>query len=163
MFSVFPSGLKNKNNCEKILNFVDLFVKGGVDALPNVNDKYETHFGKATKSDIPFEFTKTKSGWLVNNKEYNIQNYLIEDNSTYLAFINHFKCWSGKFKILPVLPKPAVGGAGKAKWSSTGQNITLADGTQKRGWLNSKTGEIRTKKMVMRNGKKVAIYVKTNC
>jgi len=39
----------------------------------------------------------------------------------------------------------------------------LTDGTEKRGWLNSKTGEIRTKKMVMRNGKKVAIYVKTDC
>ena len=47
-----------------------------------------------------------------------------------------------------------------AKWVSTGRQTTLKDGSKRTVYRNSKTGARATKRMVERNGKRTAKYVK---
>jgi hypothetical protein len=46
------------------------------------------------------------------------------------------------------------------KWVSTGRQTTLKDGSKRTVYRNSKTGDRATKRMVERNGKRTAKYVK---
>jgi hypothetical protein len=64
-------------------------------------------------------------------------------------------------------PKKSSGRSKKAhkkplppKWVSTGRLTTLKDGSKRTVYRNSKTGDRATKRMVERNGKRTAKYVK---
>jgi len=56
--------------------------------------------------------------------------------------------------------KPVAEGKAPPKWVSTGRQTTLKDGSKRTVYRNSKTGERATKRMIERNGKRTAKYVK---
>ena len=62
----------------------------------------------------------------------------------------------------------AIGGAGRkssrsAQWKSTGRKVVLKDGRERTVYrCVGKPGEVRIKQLVMRNGKRVARFVRPN-
>jgi hypothetical protein len=54
--------------------------------------------------------------------------------------------------------KPAAVARNPAMWVSTGERVTLHDGKVRMLYRNERTGKVCVKKMVLRAGKRVAVY-----
>ena len=66
----------------------------------------------------------------------------------------------GKKKTKAIKRGAAAASAGAATWVPLGRKVTTKDGERRALYRNSKTGEMRVKRMVTRNGRKVASYRK---